>query len=115
VSSSVPPDFTVPEAVRPIVDQIRNRYSLTADVIAGELYTAGLPHEQANTVAVDMLIEWACELAMINAVVLGNRQPSLARWQEITADKFQLAASRYAQAPFLWIGMDFGRDIGGEQ
>jgi hypothetical protein len=115
VSNAIPPDFTVPEPLRPIVDEIRNRYSLTADVIAGELYTAGLPHEQANTVAVDMLIEWACELAMITCVVLDGRQPQLARWQEVTADKFQLVASRYAQPPFRWIGMDFGRDIGGEQ
>lgn len=114
MTGTVPPDFHIPEQLRPAVDEIRNRYSLTADVIAGELYTTGLPHEQANTVAVDMLVEWACELAMINAVVLGNRQPSLARWQEVTAEKFETVAARY-DAPLLWIGWDLGREVGGDQ
>lgn len=89
------PDFSIPTHLQTAVAAIRERYSVTPDAIAGELYFLGMPHDQANTVAVDMLVEWACELAMITCVLLHEREPALARWHEVTTAKFELVASRF--------------------
>lgn len=95
--SQIPPDFTIPEDLQPAVAFELTSYSTVAEELADRLYSAGLPEDQANTVAIDCLVRQACELGMYTAIAIDNRPPSRERWIEVMGEVFdQTLAAREA-------------------
>lgn len=85
--STIPPDFFMPEAMRPEAGLMRLELQVGVYDLADRLNDLGLPADQASTVVVDWLVELACTMAMAVAVADG-RQPRRERWQEVTGEKF---------------------------
>lgn len=80
--------FAIPPELIEQVREIGSRYSLTPGVIAGGLRGIGLPIEQANTITVEILMRWACALALTNAVEVMQASPSRERWLQATGNVF---------------------------
>jgi len=93
-AKAIPPDFSLPETVRPDADGMRIELRVGAYDIAERLGDLGLPADQASTVVVDWLVEQACVMAMAVAVGQG-RQPEKMRWLAVTGDKFDRVFSSY--------------------